>query len=242
MKKVTSLFLILICCLSMSIPAFATGTGPSDESFPIDSDGSMIEPIFVDEQECNVTGEEIWEFMDENIEPYDISSSAGIAEISAYPLLQDLDTGRLFYYPNIGRKVTFNSISQYNDIELTSTQAFSLYNEAISFLSANNPEPTHSYAVVGWWINTLVQLRAQNPQYLKWRVAEPNFGQGTDYSELNVPNSFISARLQGACAFPENASDTDRYRIKGIEGLFYYKTNAGQVFGIPFGAGISLNV
>lgn len=49
MKKVTSLFLILICCLSMSIPAFATGTGPSDESFPIDSDGSMIEPIFVDE-------------------------------------------------------------------------------------------------------------------------------------------------------------------------------------------------
>ena len=100
----------------------------------------------------------------------------------------------------------------------------------------------------------MVQLRAQNPQYLKWRVAEPNFGQGTDYSdhrggaprwggsELNVPSSFISARLQGACAFPENASDTDRYRIKGIEGLFYYKTNAGQVFGIPFGAGISLNV
>ena len=65
----------------------------------------------MDEQECNVTGEEIWEFMDENIEPYDISSSAGIAEISAYPLLLDLDTGRLFYYPNIGRKVTFNSIS-----------------------------------------------------------------------------------------------------------------------------------
>lgn len=31
-------------------------------------------------------------------------------------------------------------------------------------------------------------------------------------------------------------------RVKGIEGLFYYKTNAGQVFGIPFGAGISLNV
>ena len=222
MKKVTSLFLILICCLSMSIPAFATGTGPSDESFPIDSDGSMIEPIFVDEQECNVTGEEIWEFMDENIEPYDISSS----EVQSY----------------LTSVVTFNSISQYNDIELTSAQAFALYNEAISFLSANNPEPTHSYAVVGWWINTLVQLRAQNPQYLKWRVAEPNFGQGTDYSELNVPSSFISARLQGACAFPENASDTDRYRIKGIEGLFYYKTNAGQVFGIPFGAGISLNV
>lgn len=242
MKKVTSLFLVLICCLLMSIPAFASEATSPVDSVPLNEGGSISEPIFVDEQECNVTGECIWEFTDDGIGPYDIASSAGIAEISAYPLLLDLDTGRLFYYPHIFRKVTFNSISQYNDIELTSNQALALYNAAISFLSENNPEPTHSYAIAGWWINTLVQLRAENPQYLKWRVAEPNFGQGTDYSELNVPNSFISARLQGACAFPENASDTVRYRIKGIEGQFFYKTNAGQVFGIPFGAGISLNV
>lgn len=237
MKKVTSLFLVLICCLSMSLPAFAAeGTATVE---PVSYDGNPGERIFVDEAACKATLEPS---PDEEIEPYDISSSAGIAEISAYPLLLDLNTGRLFYYPHIGRKVTFSSISQYNDIRLTSSQALALYDEAITFLSNNNPEPTHSYAYAGWWINTLVQLRAENPQYLKWRIAEPNFGQGTDYSELNVPKQFISARLEGACAFPDNASDTERYEIKGIEGLFYYKTNAGQVFGIPFGASISLNV
>ena len=41
MKKVTSLFLVLICCLSMSLPAFAAENTPSAEMLPYNGDAEI---------------------------------------------------------------------------------------------------------------------------------------------------------------------------------------------------------
>lgn len=243
MKKVTSLFLVLICCLSMSIPAFAVENAPSVERLPYNGDAG--ERIAVDREEVALFEEPVLDSENEGIELYDIHPSAGIAEVIAYPLVEDIDDPDYkFFYPNIGMKITFNSISQYNDINLTSAEVKSLYSDTFVTLANNIPTPGHSYRIAGWVVETLVQLRAEKPLYLDWRVQEPNFGDGTDYSRLNVTSSFISARLRGACEFPANTdvSTATRFNIKGIYGLFYFRNPSGQTLGIPFGAGISLNV
>lgn len=243
MKKVTSLFLVLICCLSMSIPAFAAENTPSVERLPYNGDAG--ERIAVGHEEVVLFEEPAVDLENEGIELYEVHPSAGIAEIIAYPLVEDIDDPDYkFYYPNIGMMITFNTISQYNDINLTSTEVQGLYADTFYTLANNIPNERHSYRIAGWIVETRVQLRAEKPLYLDWRVQEPNFGQGTDYSSLNVTSSIISARLRGACEFPAN-TDVDtatRFNIKGIYGLFYFRNTSGQTLGIPFGAGISLNV
>ncbi len=243
MKKVTSLFLVLICCLSMSIPAFAAEDTPTIERLPYNGDAG--ERIAVDSGEVVILEEPVLDSENEGTELYEIRPSAGIAEVIAYPLVEDIDDPDYkFYYPNIGMIITFNSISQYNDINLTSAEVKGLYSDTFYTLANNIPTEGHSYRIAGWIVETLVQLRAEKPLYLDWRVQEPNFGDGTDYSRLNVTSSIISARLRGPCEFPANTdvSTTTRFNIKGIYGLFYFRNPSGQTLGIPFGAGISLNV
>lgn len=241
MKKVTSLLLVLVYCLAMSIPAFAAEDAPIVERLPYN--GDVGERIAVSRETVGSFEEPVLDSENGGIEPYDIHSSAGIAEIIVYPLVEDVDADGMFYYPSVGMMITFNSISQFNDIILTSAEVNGLYYDVYNNLSNDNLPDDHLYRIAGWVIETLVQLRAEKPMYVDWRVEEPNFGMGTGYNRLSVPNSFISARLRGACEFPAdtNAATTKRFSIKGIYGLFYYRNDAGQTFGIPFGAGIVLN-
>ena len=59
---------------------------------------------------------------------------------------------------------------------------------------------------------------------------------------LYVTSNLIAVPLAGDCEFPEgmDSTTTTRFKLKGIEGLFYYKTNTGT-YGIPFAASITLN-
>ena len=244
MKKFTSLFLVLIFCFSMSATAMAASPAvDSVVSTAVLGEGERV--VLTERERAAFEASENNMVSDpdsQNAVVPRVSVGAGIAEIIGYPLLADLNTGELFYYTNIGRMVTYSSVGQFSSLRLTAAQVQQVYNEALTYLENNIPTEGHSYAIVGWYISTLVQLRADNPRYIEYRIAEPNFGQGTEYVRENIPYSIISYRITGACAFPSNASTTEYFHIGGAEGTFYYATDAGKVLGIPFSAGIALNV
>ena len=242
MKKIASLLSVIILCLTVWVPASAVELSEQTTVGPLS--GTECQRIVLTEHEqAQFEESKTAEEGANEISPLKLGySSAGIAEIIGYPLLSDLDTGELFYYPNIGRKVTYGLINQSMSMRLTAAEAAEVYDEALQYLNSHIPTEGHSYAIVGWYVETLVQLRSDHPKYIEYRVAEPNFGQGTDYTKANIPYTITSYRIKGACAFPDNASDTEYYHIGGIEGTYYYATDTGKVLGIPFSAGLAMNV
>ena len=130
--------------------------------------------------------------------------------------------------------------SQYSNIKFTKSEAMNLYNRALGVAYTN--EPQYSYGIVGWYIISEIDLMADRPKYVEYRIAEPNFGVGSDYEKWNVPYEKVRITLQGACAFPDDYSETQYFHIGGVEGSYYYTADNGKVLGVPFGAGISVNV
>lgn len=165
---------------------------------------------------------------------------AGPNQIHAYPLVCNLNTGDLFYYNTIGDSVYFSMLSQYSNIKFTKSEAMNLYNRALGVAYTN--EPQYSYGIVGWYIISEIDLMADRPKYVEYRIAEPNFGVGSDYEKWNVPYEKVRITLQGACAFPDDYSETQYFHIGGVEGSYYYTADNGKVLSVPFGAGISVNV
>lgn len=239
MKKIVSLFMIFVFSFALCTTAFAVDTTNSE------GERVVLTPEEYAAFEASKNNAEINQQEDtSNDDSARVIgyAHAGITEIIGYPLMADLNTGEAFYYPHINSKVTFTSINQHASLRLTSNQAARLYSQAITYLSNNIPTEGHSYAIVGWYVETLVQLRADDPRYLEYRIAEPNFNQGTGYDRVDGLKQSISCRLKGACAFPSNASDTEYYHIDGIEGIYYYKSvYNNQLLGIPFSAGITFN-
>lgn len=239
MKKVTSLFLVLICCLSMSIPAFAAEGVPTVELLSLDGDDAEIS---VFSQNDSVSFDEAISDLDnEGIVPYDYPPNAGLTQIIGYPLAIAVDNpSQVLYSSDIGAIITFNSYSQYNSLDLTYAQTQNLYNKLYAAL--HNYDSTKTYKMVGWIVEAYLMVRADNPLYVRWRAAEPNFGAGTEYTTTTVTSNLTTVRLPGWCEFPEGVDETTttRFKLKGTEGLFYYKTNTGT-YGIPFAAGMTLN-
>lgn len=241
MKKVTSLLLVLICCLAMSIPAFAVENAPTVELHLPDGDDAEI--IAFNLNDSVSFGETVYDLESEGIVPYDYPANAGIVQIIGYPLAIDVDDPSvLFYSSDITASVTFNSYDQYSDLELTYTQAQALYDKLSAALY--NYDSTKTYAIVGWRADAYIQVRADNPLYIHWRIAEPNFDAGTDYDTVPVTSNLYTVGLWGFCEFPEGKDNTTttRFSLKGIDGQFYYRSSTGQTIGIPFAAGITLNV
>ena len=106
---------------------------------------------------------------------------AGPNQIHAYPLVCNLNTGDLFYYNTIGDSVYFSMLSQYSNIKFTKSEAMNLYNRALGVAYTN--EPQYSYGIVGWYIISEIDLMADRPKYVEYRIAEPNFGVGSDYEK-----------------------------------------------------------
>ena len=238
MKKVTSLFLVLICCLSMSLPAFAAENTPSAEMLPYNGDAEIS--VF-NRDDSVLFGEAISDLDNEGIVPYDYPPNAGLTQIICYPLAIAVDNpSQALYSSNIGAIITFNSYSQYNSLDLTYAQAQNIYNKLYAAL--HDYDSTKSYIMIGWIVEAYLMVRADNPLYVRWRAAEPNFGAGTDYTTTNVTSNLTTVRLPGRCEFPEGVDETTttRFKLKGTEGLFYYRTNTGT-YGIPFAASMTLN-
>lgn len=239
MRKVTSLLLVLICCLTMSIPAFAATSTPTVELLSPDGDDAEI--TVLNQNASVLLYEDISDLESEGIVPYDYPPNAGIVQIVGYPLAIAVDDpSQHFYSSDIKKSVTFSSYGQYDDLEVTYAQAQNLY--AQLFTALYNYDPTKTYAIVGWRVDAYIQVRADNPLYISWRASEPNFDTGTGYITTAVTSNISIVGLSGLCEFPEGtgSATTTRFRIKGIEGLFYYRTNTGT-YGIPFAAGITLN-
>ena len=243
MKKFLSLVLSLVFCLSLS-PSVLAADNPS-------ADEGAARCVFLTEEECaafnfqeagGIMG------MEEEIDPIDPQIldrvEASIVEIIAYPLLADVtdpSQARLFYYTHIGKKVTYTTFSQSRSMNITRDEAHQLYQLANNYLFTNEAVEGHQYMIVGWYMETLVQLRSSKPKYIEYRIAEPNFGAGTGYTKANIPYTAISYRIKGACQFPSSFSDTERYVIPGIEGSYYYGLDNGNVLGIPFRASLIIN-
>lgn len=224
----------------MSIPAFAAESTPTIELLSPDGDDAEI--IAFDQNGSVSFDEAISDLESEGIVPYDYPANAGIVQIVGYPLAVAVDdSSQRLYSGDIYKSVTFSSYDQYNDLELTYTQAQNLYNKLIAALVAGY-DSTKTYEIVGWRIVVYIQVRADNPQYIRWRVSEPNFGQGTGYTTTSVTSNLYTVGLVGSCEFPEgkDSTTTTRFSLKGINGLFYYRSN-GQSIGIPFAGGIIVN-
>lgn len=260
MKKITSLMLAIALIFSLNVTAYAAepeavSTEPDEygcvflteeqtQAF-LESRNSaaavLEEELLNDEQQGDEQDEESL-LRASSLSPGYVST--GIAEIFASPLFWERETKRLFYYPEVGVQQSWSTTYTSTSLRLTSDQAQAVYDYAFQWLQGHGT-PGYGYAIVGWYIETLVQLRAispSKPQYIEYRAAEPNFGAGTDYLRENVTQSICSYRISAACEFPTNANNTSYYHIGGVEGTFWYKAENGKVFGIPFSAGLALNV
>lgn len=149
MKKIASLLSVIILCLTVWVPASAVELSEQTTVEPLS--GTECQRIVLTEHEqAQFEESKTAEEGANEISPLKLGySSAGIAEIIGYPLLSDLDTGELFYYPNIGRKVTYGLINQSMSMRLTAAEAAEVYDEALQYLNSHIPTEGHSYAIVG---------------------------------------------------------------------------------------------
>lgn len=246
MKKMTSLMLAFVLIFSLSVSAYAV---ESSNSAPVADEYGRV---FLSEEETLA----FFEAQDsEDIQPDEnelsraVGSlgpgyvSVGIAETIARPLIWEQETKRLFYLEEVGVKTTYSPLYSNALFKLTTSEADNMYNRALAFM-ANHNENGYSYFIVGWYVETLVELRTISPStplYIEYRAAEPNFGQGSDYEKTNISQSIVSFRIGAACQFPSDANDTEYYQIGGVEGLFWYRAENGRVLGIPFGARLGMN-
>lgn len=255
MKKITSLMLAIALIFSLNVTAYAA------EPEAVSTEPDEYGRVFLTEEQTQaflesrnsaaaVLEDEQQDEMQDDEGMLRVSSlspgyvSVGIAEIFTSPLFWERETKRLFYFKEVGVYESYSTTYTSTSIRLTSDQAQAVYDRALQWLKSHST-PGYGYIFAGWYVETLVQLRAIDPSkplYIEYRAAEPNFGAGSEYTKADIPLSICSYRIGVACAFPSNASNTSYYHIGGVEGTFWYKTEKGSVLGIPFSAGLALNV
>lgn len=238
MKKMISVILALVMCMTLGVSALAAAPTVGEWSDRV---------VLNDEQREAFQTMKVAQQLDSSNEnkstPYGPTGVAGvyIEEIYGYPLLMEAETGELFYVPGIGTGGELPNKSQSESLRLSTEQANSLYQRVLSYAAANGKEGYH-YSVAGWFIETKVATRADYPMYIKYHAGEPNFGIGAEEQNVNIPYTMASLKVGLPLPFPDNYSETEYYHIDGIEGTFTYRAAFNnRILSIPFSAGMAFN-
>lgn len=249
MKRIVSLILAFTLCLGLNLTAFAAEPVTEIAAEATFIEDGVEERVVLTEDERIAFMESIEEELSEDSvsplidTPIIFTPGANVSQIAGYPLLYDITGKELFYYSHIGLTVKYNLMGQFMAMNVTAAQAQTVYNQALTYLSNNIPSPGHSYTIVGWYMQAIVKMSADNPNYYEYRVAEDNsFESPSEYQKYKVTSQSDTYLIDGPCQFPSDASSTNLYFIDGLEGNFYYRNYKNTLLHIPFRASIRVNV
>ena len=262
MKKITTLCLALICCLTMGIPSFAAET---TNSVDILTRSELLELKDLPKSEsggipdgCIALGEEETELfwnsltssdvdtddVDANTESnstpvaYELIPYAYATQIAAAPLGYNKATGEIFFNPAISKVQTFQTYYQYSSLMLSKSATRQLENRMAEFLYGKMETEGVEYGMVGWYVESAFYFQASNPHSV-------TLSPGADYYfDLSEEVNFTGTSARGlgrvAFAYPDNKNlDEDAY-ILDIKGNFSYRYN-GKDFTMTFSGGLMAN-
>lgn len=263
MKKVTSLFLVLICCLSMSLPAFAAEPESNvriltyDELRDLPKNGNGVVP-----DGCTALGEEesalFWASMtsvDENVadidaednttaSTYDVRPLACATRVVAWPLALDTEAGQLFINENIYRAITFQSYDQFSSLMLTNAQTISLMNSMMTYLNNLVDTQGGSYALVGWYVGAAFYFQAPSPKSVTIAPSSlpkaPCYAFEKDDFSFSGVGTSTSGLAKAAFGYPEGKDPLKDVCNFDLSGTFSYRDN-GKDFNRPFSGGLMVN-
>lgn len=259
MKKVTSLFLVLICCLAMSIPAFATETEPNVriltyselQNLPQTGDGVVPDG-------CTALGEKasalFWDSMipgngetadinteaDATASTYDVRPLACATQVIAWPLAANLETGQLFTRDNIYKSITFQSYGQFSSLMLSNAETLSLMNSMFAYLDTLGD----SYAMVGWCVGSAFYFQAPSMKSITIAPSSMPTAPCYDFAKDGFDFSGVSTSTSGvaiaAFGFPEGKDPFKDVCNFDLSGTFSYRDN-GRDFSRNFSGGLMVN-
>lgn len=263
MKKVTSLFLVLICCLSMSIPAFAVEPESNvkiltyAELQDLPKTGNGIVP-----DGCTALGEEesalFWDSMipgndetadigteaDAPASTYDARPLACATRVVAWPLALDLESGQLFINNDIYRAITFQTYGQFSSLMLSNAQTISLMNSMMAHLDNLINTQGGSYALVGWYVGAVFYFQAPSPKSVTIAPSSiptaPCYAFEKDDFNFAGASTSTSGTAKAAFGYPEGKDPLKDVCNFDLSGTFSYRDN-GKDFSRNFSGGLMVN-
>lgn len=257
MKKITSLFLVLICCLSMSIPAFAAEPESNvriltyDELQDLPRNGNGVVP-----DGCTALGAEesalFWDSMtptntdidteaDTTASVYDVRPLACARQVVVWPLAVNLETAQLFYQENISRSITFQTYDQFSSLMLSNAQTISLMNTMQTYIDTLSDG---SYALVGWLVGASFYFQAPSPKSVTIAPSSiptaPCFSFAKDGFDFTGASTSTTGVAMAAFGYPEGKDPLKDVCNFDLNGTFSYRDN-GKDFARPFSGGLMVN-
>ena len=260
MKKVTSLFLVLICCLSMCLPAFAAEPESNvriltyDELQDLPKNGNGVVP-----DGCTALGAEetalFWASMtpgneevtdigaeaDTTASTYDVRPLACATQVIAWPLAVNLESGQVFYKENINRSIKFQTYGQFSSLMLSNAQTISL----MSAMQAHiNTLSDGSYALAGWLVGASFYFQAPTPKSITIAPSSlptaPCVAFSKDGFSFTGASTSTTGVAMAAFGYPESKDPLKDVCNFDLNGTFSYRDN-GRDFDRPFSGGLMVN-
>lgn len=142
------------------------------------------------------------------------SVHGAVYSIGLYPtaIAEINGTWGIYSYSGIGITKTFPSLSQFEEIRLSTSETASLMNRLKAVFEADNI----NYELYGWYMEVEFIFEAPTPVSFAWYASETNMpSSATKTTYLGGYGSAVSLTIPYNFPFPDNIDmNKDRYQIK----------------------------
>lgn len=164
---------------------------------------------------------------------------AGVREITLQPVVTCVETGAMYIHP-MGYRRTWAQGPQFAGLHVTSAQVENLITQTLHDLKTNPAYSKYTWSVVGWAMNSKLELSANRPQYLELTGDDTFLGSGE-----TTKTSINSSGIYSIATLLTSSMRLDKRYNFGYSGAFYYVytqgPNTGKLGGTMLNFSVTLN-
>ena len=250
-KSMTCLLMVLVMVVGMCIPASAAGIEPKTlELIPVEDvdTASEITGINNDIPTEEAMPVEALPAMQEGVSTdavtYEVRNSVNAKSVRIKPIVVNVQTGEAFIVNDISRFTSWSNGAQFEALFLSSDEVKAFVKEISDALTTSTNTSASTWAIIGWYVNAIVGLTAQQPDRVEYAQSFPPSGTNYETKTLTVTSQSVNLNVSGQFYFTPNM-DPEEYYYVGFEGHYYFTyasgPNQGREGSIMFTCGVAMN-
>lgn len=243
MKRVSSVFLALVMCLVMAVPAFAAG--PQEAVSVTKVSDSLLEGNYETSFEGIKLFDETGDFdMDQAIMPMGyipdlISPEVSPLSVQVYPVIFVPEEGAGYILNDCGRYKKLSGTTQAEMFNLSTTATTAYINEIASTMQQYTNLTGNSCSFIGWQLTCEIEMIATRPEYIELTPTDSCLS-GTDTIRETIPSNFTTCTYTITGIF-EPTKELTEYQWYGFTGQFAFTQADGSLGAIDVLTGFSIN-